>query len=117
MKTLIAATAALTVLASAAYAGEGQGNPFPFRAPTQPYSLKTYKQAPGKSTDPYPFTVPGSPLNSAGVARAVGSVGEVQSLNSMPPGFVNGTPLARTVRPATPTRMAQPSGSAVSPHG
>lgn len=118
MKTFIAA-AALTVLASAAYAGEGQGDPFPFRAPTQPYSLDHYKQAAGVAQNPYPFTVPGAPMNTANVVPPVGAAGEVQSLNSMPPGFEDGTALAQNLHHITPspTQMAQPARAPTSTHG
>ncbi len=110
MKILIAASA-MTLLAGAAFAGEGQGNPFPYQAPTQPYSLQHYKQAAGSAQNPYPFLVPGSSVNTAPVISPVGSAGEVQSANSLPPGFEDGTAVGQSQYHITPspTRMAQPA--------
>lgn len=110
MKMLIAA-AALSVIAGAAYAGEGEGNPFPYQAPTTPFSLNGYKQAPGTSQNPYPFLVPGQAVAEEQVISPVGSAGEPQSANSLPRGFEDGTAVGATASHVTPspTRTAQPA--------
>ena len=118
MKTLIAASA-MTLLAGVAFAGEGQGDPFPYQAPTQAYSLQNYKQAAGSAQNPYPFLVPGAPGNSAQVIRPIGAAGEVQSVNSLPPGFENGTAVAQNLHHITPspTQIAQPVSRSLNSHG
>ena len=93
MKTLIAASA-MVLLAGAAFAGEGQGNPFPFNT-----TIAT--------------------INTAPVVSPPGAAGEVQSLNSLPRGFEDGTvtgQLGYAVAPS-PTRTAQPVVPGASTHG
>ena len=91
MKTLIAA-AALTLLAGAAFAGEGNGEPFPapdmgiahstqnpkytmgldapynyFYQPT-PMPLNNYSRAASAIQDPFPFKMPGQMVQTAPAA-------------------------------------------------
>lgn len=110
MKTLIAATA-LSLVAGAAFAGEGQGDPFPFAAPPVSVSMQGYKQAPGTSQNPFPFTAPGQVVSTSAVLPSSGSNGVVQTANSLPPGFMSGPPSANLNRNAptpAPTQYAQP---------
>ena len=106
MKTLIA-TAALSLLAGAAFAGEGNGDPFPYSAPGQVVSLKNYKQAAPAKQNPYPFTVPGTPMVIGQILPTNGSAGAVQTANSLPPGFENGVPGLNPIDRTPATRLAQ----------
>lgn len=110
MKTLIAATA-LSLVAGAAFAGEGAGNPFPFTAAPISVSMQNYKRAPSASQNPFPFTAPGIAMSASPVLPTSGSDGVVQTANSMPVGFEDGVPgIANLNRnPPTPTRVAQPT--------
>jgi hypothetical protein len=91
MKTLIAA-AAMSLLAGAAFAGEGNGDPFPFAAPTRPVQTGplAYHGVPAYQ-NPYPFSVPNVGWNTEAVLPTNGSQGVVQTANSLPAGFANGT--------------------------
>ena len=114
MKMFVMA-AALAVVAGAAFAGEGNGDPFPFQAPTHPVSLNNYKQAASASQNPFPFTVPGTASVADQVLPTNGSNGVVQTANSLPPGFEDGVPGQANLNPGTrmPTRLAQPSITSV----
>jgi hypothetical protein len=111
MKSLLLATAILSLSVGAAFAGEGNGNPFPFAAsgamvadmpltPQQqtgttpmmtknpPNSVPQGKTAMASATRQYgsvSFTA------GAGVLPTNGSQGAVQTADSLPPGFQNGT--------------------------
>lgn len=110
MKTLIAA-AALSLVAGAAFAGEGNGDPFPFTAAGQVMTLNNYKQAAGANQNPYPFTMPGTRMVVGQVLPSNGSAGAVQTANSLPAGFSDGVPGQANVNPMTrvPTQLAQPT--------
>jgi hypothetical protein len=108
--SLIVATIALALGAHAAYAGEGAGDPFPFRAPGVTTSMQNFKQAPGGLDDPYPMKIPGqvlTPTQAEALAPSNGAEGTVQSLNGLPRGFTNGMPSYAQVRSASPTAIAQ----------
>lgn len=110
MKTLIAATA-LSLVAGAAFAGEGQGNPFPFRAPPIAVSIQGYQQEAGGSQNPYPFTAASRQrMTSMPVLPTAGSDGVMQTANSLPAGFEDGAPAVANLNQnaPTPTRLAQP---------
>ena len=92
--TLVAVVTALSLTSGIALAGEGAGDPFPFRAP----GVVTYTTGravlPNAATDPYPFKAEGTvmtPSMSQQVLPTNGSQGAVQSVNSLPVGFENGT--------------------------
>ena len=110
--TLLAATiAAAGMIAHAAYAGEGNGDPFPFRAPGVTTTFNGYKALPPGLDDPYPFRAPGQAVSQSDrdrMAPAPGSQAPVQSANSLPVGFEDGPAAmyART-RPAVPSAVAQ----------
>ena len=108
--SILVATLALAFGAHAAYAAEGAGDPFPFRAPGVTTSLQNFKQAPGGMDDPYPMKVPGHVVTTAdtdALAPSNGAEGTVQSLNSLPRGFIDGMPSYAQVRSASPTAIAQ----------
>jgi hypothetical protein len=108
--SLLVATIALALGAHAAYAGEGAGDPFPFRAPGVTTVMKGFKQAPGGLDEPYPMKIPGHVVTAAetdALAPSNGAEGTVQSLNSMPRGFTDGMPSYAQVRSASPTAIAQ----------
>jgi hypothetical protein len=111
MKSLLLATAILSLSVGAAFAGEGNGNPFPFAAsgalvadmPLTPEQQTG--QTPMMTKNP-PNSVPHGQTAMAGAIRQYGSVpfaagdavlptngsqGVVQTANSLPPGFENGT--------------------------
>ena len=107
MKTLIAVVA-LSVSAGAAFAGEGNGDPFPFRAAPLSVTLNNYHQAKGKNQDPFPFKAPSMPMVQNEVLPTNGAAGIVQTANSLPPGFENGAAQPTLGRDApAPTMLAQ----------
>jgi hypothetical protein len=112
MKTLIAA-AALSLMAGAAFAGEGNGDPFPFRVAGPTTYLNNYKQAAPASQNPFPFTVPGTPMVNNAVLPSNGADGVVQTANSLPQGFMDSAP-GQNGYPRPATQFAQP-GSAARP--
>ena len=118
MKTLIAATA-LTLVAGAAFAGEGHGDPFRFTAPPIAVSTQGAARAAAVTQNPFPYTTPGMAMNSSPVLPSSGSQGVVQTANSLPVGFEDGasaaTNLNRNV--PTPTQLAQPAATVVRSHG
>ena len=95
MKTALAAMAALClVMAAAAHAGEGNGEPFSLREPglTTLVTARTYAADTG--SDAYP-DLSGRPswVETAGGfdVPVTGSEGVVQTANSLPRGFEEGT--------------------------
>ena len=90
-----AIAALLIASASVARAGEGNGDPFPFRAPgvTNVVSPQTYAVDTGSAAYP-DFTGRSSWTVAAGGADALsanGSEGAVQTAKSLPQGFAEGT--------------------------
>ena len=111
--TLLVATIALGLGAHAAFAAEGAGDPFPFRAPGVTHEMSGFKQAPGASDDPYPMKNPGHVVTQAendALLPANGAEGMPQSVNSLPKGFANGMASYAQLRPASPTAVAQATG-------
>jgi hypothetical protein len=90
MKSLVAA-AALSLVAGTAFAGEGNGDPFPFQAPGNTVATATVAHLPPHDTDPFPFRAPGVPWSAAQMLPGNGSDGSMQTANSLPPNFENGT--------------------------
>ncbi len=86
----LAMVAVFGLTTGAALAAEGNGNPFPFQAPGQvtanPLTSDTGSQA-------YPNFAVGEPVPviEGQVLPQNGSEGSVQTANSLPPGFENGT--------------------------
>lgn len=91
MKTLIAA-AAMSLVAGAAFAAEGNGDPFAYHATVQPVQTAplAFRGTPA-SQNPYPFTVPMSGFNTVPLLPTNGSQGIVQTANSLPAGAAEGT--------------------------
>ena len=95
MKTILLAAVAATALALPAFAGEGNGEPFPL------YDHGTTTAARSMHTDTgsnaYPSVVgrTGSALNlyAAGVVPGTGSEQPAQTANSLPSGFERGMPV------------------------
>ena len=86
MKTLIAAIV-LSTIAGAAFAGEGNGNPFPYNAGSvtvqvAPSGYHAMQEAPMPTV---------SSLNSVPALPTNGSEGIVQTANSLPVGATDGT--------------------------
>lgn len=94
MKTLILAAAILGLAAPAAFAAEGQGNPFHYDTIVGT-SLARQAQAPDVGSAQYPNIVgrPGSnlPRLAAATLPTDGSEGAVQTANSLPIGAEEGT--------------------------
>ena len=89
--TLIVATTAIGLFAGSAFAGEGAGDPFPFRAPGVTTVTTGRAVLPSGLDDPYPFRANSTSDNSTMLAPSNGSEGAVQSLNSLPVGAEVGT--------------------------
>jgi hypothetical protein len=110
MKTLIAVLALSLTAAGAAVAGEGNGEPFAFQAPAQVMSLQNFKQGPGSSQNPFPFSSAATPMIANQVLPTAGAQGAVQTANSLPAGFETGMPGQTNPNAETaPTRLAQPT--------
>ncbi len=95
MKTvLFAAAAVLALSAGTAFAGEGAGDPFPFRAPGVTTVTTGRAQLPGGLDDPFPFRADGTVMTQAVTSRTFptnGAEGGIDSVNSLPAGSENGT--------------------------
>ncbi|GAC1343911.1 MAG: hypothetical protein NVSMB18_20580 [Acetobacteraceae bacterium] len=90
-KTLIAA-ATISLMAGYAFAGEGGGDPFAFRTSGAAVVTAPYAHSPSASQNPFPFTVPSVSWNTVPVLPTNGANAIVQTANSLPVGFENGTP-------------------------
>jgi hypothetical protein len=95
MKMTLAAVAALCLFTSAAaHAGEGNGEPFPFRGPGLPTLATPRAYAADTGSDAYP-DLAGRPswIETVGGSDVpvTGSEGVVQTANSLPRGFEEGT--------------------------
>ncbi len=105
MKTMFFA-AALTLAALPAFAQEGSGDPFVLGTPGTTSYVTTQTADVGSSAYPNVIGRPGSNLSmlAGDILPVTGSEGPVQTANSLPVGFTNGTVTyagARPVRPAT----------------
>lgn len=90
-KTLIAA-ATLSLIAGAAFAGEGGGDPFAYRTSGPAVATAPYARSASASQNPFPFTIPSVSWNTIPVLPTNGANAIVQTANSLPAGFENGTP-------------------------
>ena len=83
-KLIIAATVAALSLATTAFAAEGNGNPFPFRAPGE--TTYTTQAVRDTGTSQYPYANPA--LSVPSLAQATlpenGAQGSVETANSLP---------------------------------
>jgi hypothetical protein len=89
-KIMIVATVAALTLATTAFAGEGAGDPFPFRAPTTPVTVTATRDV---GSNQYPAFNPA--LSTPELAQETlpenGQQGPVETANSLPKGFMDGT--------------------------
>jgi hypothetical protein len=91
---IIAAVAGFGLAIGTAFAGEGAGDPFPFRAPGVVTNTTGRAVLPGANTDPYPFRANGTTITttmSEQITPTNGAEGTVQTANSLPLNFANGT--------------------------
>ncbi len=110
MKSMLLATALLTLSVGAAFAGEGNGNPFPFNANGPVTANIPLVAAEETGQTPMMFKMPPNSVSYGRTAMATaighyrtvtattgevlptnGSQGVVQTANSLPVGFENGT--------------------------
>lgn len=93
--TLYAAIAALLLAAVPAFAGEGNGEPFPYAAPAAAGAVTATLQPRDVGAAAYPDIagLPGAdlPRLAGAVLPTTGSAGAVQTANSLPAGFAEGT--------------------------
>ncbi len=87
--TILAVAGALSLVAGTAFAGEGNGEPFPFQGTTQ---VVANAVASDTGSQAYPSSSGLSIVVTAGGTLPTnGSQGAVQTANSLPRGFENGT--------------------------
>ena len=105
MKTILLAAVAATVLALPAFAGEGNGEPFPAYDNGTTATVVSLRADTGSNAYPNVAGRPGSALNlyAAGVVPTTGSEQPVQTANSLPRGFERGLPVYAN-RVATPSK-------------
>ena len=90
-KIIIATTIAALSLATTAFAGEGAGDPFPFRAPAASFSASTPARDTGSAQyQAYNSAQTSTTFNNATLPEN-GQNGPVQTANDLPVGFENGT--------------------------
>ena len=102
--------AALILSAHAAQAAEGNGDPFPFRAPGITTTVTGTKMLADQPDNPFGYKAPGQVVTareSGAMLPANGSEGPVQSANSLPAGFASGSVAYAQGRPAVPAATAQ----------
>ncbi len=109
MKTILLAAVAVTALALPAFAGEGNGEPFPNYLDTSTTVVVSSQRA-DVGSNAYPDVVgrPGTALNVAigNIVPDTGSEQPIQTANSLPRGFEQGMPAYAHLVPAHPTRVA-----------
>ncbi len=109
MKTILLAAIAVTALALPAFAGEGNGEPFPnYNNGT---TVVVTSQRADRGSNAYPNVVgrPGSAVNLYAAANLVpetGSQQSVETVNSLPRGFERGLPVYVQRPTARPAAMA-----------
>jgi hypothetical protein len=118
--TIVLAITSISMTMSTAFAGEGAGDPFPYRAPGVTTPI-TGLQALAPDAFPFPINANGTietPLDAERMLPSNGAQSAVQSVNSLPPGFENGTAAmlrhkstqayeAKIARPTTPGGVTQ----------
>jgi hypothetical protein len=91
-KIMIAATVAALSLTTAAFAGEGKGDPFPFHAQfAAPARTSAYPADTGSNAYPAPNQALSFPQTGEALLPSYGSEGAVQTANSLPANFEVGT--------------------------
>ncbi len=112
MKTILLA-AALTALALPAFAGEGNGEPFPNYSTNQT-TIKVLQQRADVGSAAYPNVVgrAGSALNvvAGDIVPDTGAEQPIQTTNSLPRGFEQGMQAYAHLVPKQPTLVAGRSG-------
>lgn len=87
--TILAVAGALSMVAGTAFAGEGNSEPFPYNGPSQ---VTSNLLASDTGSQAYPsFTGRSVVVTAGGTLPTNGSEGIVQTANSLPRGFENGT--------------------------
>ena len=112
MKTILLAAIAATALALPAFAGEGNGEPFPNNVGNLTTTVISSLRADvGSSAYPNLVGRPGSAINVAlgEIVPETGSEQPVQTANSLPRGFEQGMSAYAHLTPAQPTRVARNS--------
>ena len=101
MKTTLLAAVAVTALALPAFAGEGNGEPFPMRSNGTTATISLRRADNGSNAYPNVVARPGSALNlyAAGAVPSTGSEQTAQTANSLPRGFERGLPVYANRRP------------------
>ena len=89
-KILITATVAALSLASTAFAGEGAGDPFPYRAPTTPTSVMMSADTGSAQYPAFNPALSTPPLGEPTLPEN-GQNGIVETANSLPKGAMDGT--------------------------
>ena len=115
---LLSSAIALSLSTTAAFAAEGNGDPFPFRAPGVTTTVTGTKLLADQPDNPFGYKAPGQVVTSqqsGAMMPSVGSEGAVQSANSLPAGFGDNTSQFAQRRPASPAATAQRAHS--STHG
>ena len=101
MKTTLLAAAALVALALPAFAGEGNGEPFPMRDNGTTATIALRRADTGSNAYPSVVARPGSAMNlyAAGTVPSTGSEQAAQTANSLPRGFERGLPVYADRKP------------------
>lgn len=101
MKTTLLAAVAATVLALPAFAGEGNGDPFPMRGNGTTATIALRRADTGSNAFPSLVARPGSAMNlyAADTVPSTGSEQEAQTANSLPRGFERGLPVYADRKP------------------
>jgi hypothetical protein len=108
MRTILLAAIAVTALALPAFAGEGNGEPFPNHS--NGTTIAVTSQRADRGSNAYPDVVgrPGSAVNlyAANVVPETGSQQSAETANSLPRGFVQDLPVYAQRIPAGPAAVA-----------
>ena len=101
MKTILLATVAVAALAMPAFAGEGNGEPFPMRSSGTTATIALRRADTGSNAYPNVVGRPGSALNlyAANTVPSTGSEQTAQTANSLPRGFEQGLPVYANRKP------------------
>ena len=101
MKTTLLAAAAVTALALPAFAGEGNGDPFPMRDNGTTATIALRRADTGANAYPTVVARPGAAMNlyMAGAVPGTGSEQAAWTANSLPRGFERGLPIYADRKP------------------
>lgn len=101
MKTILLAAVAVTALALPAFAGEGNGDPFPMRGDGTTATIALRRADTGSNAYPNTVARPGSAMNlyAADTVPSAGSEQTAQTVNSLPRGFERGLPVYADPKP------------------